>query len=287
MNVGVIGAGRVATAVATLLRRAGHTISGASGGDRSRERVTRFLPGVPIASPVEAARGSDVVVLGVPDDAIAPTCAELAAEGAFTAEQTVLHLSGSAPLLALGPARAAGAVVLSLHPLQTAPTVEDALKRLPGSTMAVSAWVEEGYEIGERLAREAGGRPFRLPDDRRSLYHAAAVFASNYVVAVTAVAERLFESAGLDDALPMFAPLVEATVSNVLRLGPAEALTGPAARADAGTVRRNLEALTPFGPVVVESYVALARVVLDLAEGSGRLAPADRARVEEVLASWR
>lgn len=151
--------------------------------------------------------------------------------------------------------------------------------------MAVTAHEEGGYRLGERLARDAGGRPFRLPDDRKPVYHAAAVFASNYLVVVEAQAERLLRSAGLDTTVELLAPLARATLENFLSEGTA-ALTGPAARGDAGTIRRNLEALAAHAPDVVPAYVALARAALDLAEAAGRLDHEARARVEGAL-EWK
>lgn len=226
------------------------------------------------------------MIVGLPDDRIASEVASLTERGAFRGGQVVLHLSGATSLTALDPARAAGATVLAMHPLQTVPSVEAAIERLPGCAMAVTAHDEEGFAIGEGLAVEAGGRPFRLQDDRKPLYHAAAVFCSNYLVAVEGLAERLFRTAGLDDPVGRFAPLARATLEHVLEDGPAAALTGPAARGDAGTVRRNLEALAAHAPDVVRVYVALARTALDLAEKAGRLDPEARARVEEVL-EWK
>ncbi|MDQ3990694.1 MAG: DUF2520 domain-containing protein, partial [Actinomycetota bacterium] len=177
--------------------------------------------------------------------------------------------------------------VLSVHPLQSFPDVATALARLPGSAVAVTAPDEAAAAVGERLARGIGGRPFRLDDDRKPLYHAAAVFCSNYLAAVEGVAERLFRLAGLDDPVDLFGPLAQATLANVLREGPAEALTGPVARGDAGTVRRNLEALAAEAPWAIPSYVALAEVALDLAAAASGPDASGRGAVEEVLARWR
>jgi predicted short-subunit dehydrogenase-like oxidoreductase (DUF2520 family) len=199
----------------------------------------------------------------------------------------VLHLSGAAPLLALGPARAAGAQVLSLHPLQTFPDVETGIERLPGSAVAVTAWEEPAFDTGRRLAEDAGGRPFRVPEERKALYHAAAVFCSNYLAAVEGLAERLFRAAGVEDPVSVFGPLARATLDNVLRDGPAAALTGPVARGDAGTVRRNLDALRAHAPDAVPAYVALARASLAMADRAGSLSPERRDRVREVLDRWR
>jgi predicted short-subunit dehydrogenase-like oxidoreductase (DUF2520 family) len=284
--ISVVGAGRVGTGLAVLLSRAGHRIVAASGRDATRNRVERYLPGVRFVADAEAARAADVVIVGVPDDRLEPITEQLADAGAFQAGRAAVHLSGATSLAALDPARESGATVLSLHPLQTVPSVEAAIERLPGCAMAVTSHDEEGFALGERLAADAGGRHFRLPDDRKPLYHAAAVFCSNYLVAVEGLAERLFRAAGLDDPVGLFAPLARATLDHVLDDGPASALTGPAGRGDAGTVRRNLEALAAHVPAAVPAYVALARAALDLAEEAGKLDPEARARVEEVLA-WK
>jgi predicted short-subunit dehydrogenase-like oxidoreductase (DUF2520 family) len=282
----VLGAGRVGTGLAVLLARAEHRIVAASGRGASRARIERYLPGVPVLPDTDAVRAGDVVIVGLPDDRIEASVASLADGGAFRGGQAVVHLSGATSLVVLTPARGAGATVLSLHPLQTVPDVDAAIERLPGSAMAVTAHDEEGYALGERLAADAGGRAFRLADERKPLYHAAAVFCSNYLVAVEGLAERLFRAAGLDDPVELFSPLARATLDHVLEDGPADALTGPAVRGDSGTVRRNLEALEEHAPEAIPAYVALARAALDLAEGAGRIDAAARARVEEVLA-WK
>jgi predicted short-subunit dehydrogenase-like oxidoreductase (DUF2520 family) len=269
-----------------LLARAGHRIVAASGRHGSRARVERYLPGVPFLGDAEAAGRAGVVILGIPDDRIEPVCSALSEAGAFTRGAAVVHLSGATSLDGLAPARRAGATALSLHPLQTVPDVDAAIERLPGSAMAVTAHDDAGAVIGERLATDAGGRPFRLPDDSKPLYHTAAVFCSNYLVAVEGLAERLFRAAGLDDPIELFAPLARATLDNVLEDGPAAVLTGPAARGDVNTIRRNLEALQAQAPDAIPAYIALARVALDLAEDSGKIDAEGRARVEEVLA-WR
>jgi predicted short-subunit dehydrogenase-like oxidoreductase (DUF2520 family) len=171
--------------------------------------------------------------------------------------------------------------------LQTCPTVEAAVEAIPGAAFAVTALGEDGFALGERLARDAGGHPFRLADDRKPLYHAAAVFASNYVVTVTALAEELERAAGVPDPIAALAPLQDATLANVRRVGAAEALTGPAVRGDAVTLQRNLEALAEHAPDAVRPYVTLADLALALAERSGRVPRQGREAVEEVLVRWR
>jgi predicted short-subunit dehydrogenase-like oxidoreductase (DUF2520 family) len=268
-----------------LLVEAGHRAVAASGREASRARVDRFLPGLRVVSEAEAAAAGSVVIIAVPDDVIASTCVAVA--GSLRPGQSVLHVSGSASLDTLAPAREAGARTLSVHPLQTFPGVVVAIERLPGSAMAVTAGDEEGYALGERLAKDVGGRPFRLPDARKPLYHAAAVFCSNYLAAVEGIAERLFQASGIENPVPLFAPLAEATLDNVLQLGPSAALTGPAARGDAGTLQRNLDTLRAEAPWAIPAYVSLAHVSAAMAERHGRLDADGRSRIEKVLATWK
>jgi predicted short-subunit dehydrogenase-like oxidoreductase (DUF2520 family) len=287
VEIAVVGAGRVGTALAVLWQRAGHRIVAVAGGAATPERAARFLPGVPVRTDDAAASGATVVVIATPDAVIADVCRAMADGGALERASAVVHASGATGLDALTAAAELGAATLSVHPLQTCPTVEAAIERIPGAAFAVTAFDEPGYGLGEDLARDAGGRPFRIADELKPLYHAAAVFASNYLVTVTAIAEELEREAGLDDPLGALAPLQQATLANVERVGPASALTGPAVRGDAVTVRRNLDALAKHAPEAVRSYVALADLALSLAERSGRLPADGREAVEEELARWR
>jgi predicted short-subunit dehydrogenase-like oxidoreductase (DUF2520 family) len=286
MDVAVVGAGRVGTAIGVLLGRAGHRIVAVAGGAATEARAHAHLPGVPVLSPEGAAAGASLVVVGTPDDAIEATVASLVAAGAVGPGTWVVHLSGALGLDALEPARASGARRLALHPLQTFPDVEAALERLAGSSIAVTADDGEGFALGERLARDLGGRPFRLADDRRPLYHAAAVFASNYLVTTAGVAEALLAAVGVPDPAAALAPLQRASLDNVRAVGAGRALTGPVVRGDAGTIRRNLEALHEDAPELVPAYVGMARAALDVADRAGRLPPGARAAVEDVLAPW-
>jgi predicted short-subunit dehydrogenase-like oxidoreductase (DUF2520 family) len=284
MDVAVVGAGRVGTAIAVLLGRAGHRIVAVAGGTATAERAAFHLPGVPVRTPADAASGAELVVIGTPDDAIEATAATIATS--IAPGTWVAHLSGALGLDVLAPVVAVGARRLAVHPLQTMPDVETALARIPGSSIAVTADDGDGLALGERLALDVGGRPFPLADEHRALYHAAAVFASNHLVVASAAAETLLRAAGVADPGAALAPLRRASLENVERLGAEQALTGPVVRGDAGTIRRNLEALKQEAPELIDAYVGMARAALELAERAGRLTPGARAVVEDVLAAW-
>jgi predicted short-subunit dehydrogenase-like oxidoreductase (DUF2520 family) len=280
----------VASALAVLLERSGHRVVAAAGRAGSRERVARHLPSAEFFDMAEAQRASqqaEVVMIGASDDAIAEVSSHLAGGNGFHPGQRVVHLSGSVGLDALDPAAAAGAEVLCTHPLQAFPTVEVGVDRFPGSTVAITARTNEALSLGESLAVDAGGVPFRLAEEMKPLYHAAAVFCANYLVTVEAVAEELFRIAGVAEPVPRFSPLATAVLDRTLAEGPANALTGPAVRGDAGTVRRNLEALAEYSPEALAAYVDLARLALRLATGARNIADADRERIEQELSRWK
>ena len=286
MRIAVLGAGRVGTAVAVLLARAGHDVVAVAGRGATRERTATWLPGVPVLEPADAARRGELVLIAVPDDVIGEVAAALVEDDAVAPGVWVAHTSGTRGLDVLAPVRDVGGRALAFHPLQTFPDVESAIAAIPGCTVAITAEDEAGFALGEGLARDLRAVPFRLRDELRPVYHAAAVFASNYLVAISGVAERLFREAGVPDPLAAMRPLQAATLDNVGRLGAAAALTGPAARGDAGTIAKHLQVLAASAPETVVAYAALCRVALDLAEHAGRLTPEGRAAVEKVLARW-
>jgi predicted short-subunit dehydrogenase-like oxidoreductase (DUF2520 family) len=310
VEVAIIGAGRTGTAVAVLLVRAGHRVIATTGRVSTPARVARWLPGVPVVvsepdppgpEAVKTIASADLVILGVPDGAIAATVERWATAGAFGAPRAVGHLSGATPLAVLDPAASSGATVLALHPLQTFPDVEPALARIPGSWMAVTAADAVGSTLGHRLAADLECHPFDLREEDRALYHAAAVIASNHLVALEAQAiaamaaaveppaERVPGAGGArpPEPIEILRPLLEATLANLAAAGPAAALTGPAARGDAGTLDANLRALASSLPAAVPAYVTLAAAAIELAVASGRLHAAEAVDAIEVLDRWR
>ncbi len=282
MRIAIVGAGTAGTAVAVRWIRAGHAVTAVAGGAATPARAARWLPGVPVVDVVDAPAGAELVVLSVPDDALTGVATVLA--GRLQPGAWALHLSGARGLDALEAVERAGVGVLALHPLQTFADVAGAIDALSGAAIAVTARADVGFALGDRLAEDLGGRPFRLADEHRALYHAAAVFASNYLVAVSGAAVELFEAAGVPDARAAMRPLQAATLDNVHRLGPHDALTGPAVRGDAGTIDRNLAAVSGAAPALVVAYVALCRTAMDVA--GARLSDDGRRAIEEVLGRW-
>jgi len=225
---------------------------------------------------------ANIIILAVPDDAIARLATALARRPAIKANQVVLHLSGLLGHTALAALSPTGAALGSLHPLQTLVEPERAPEHLRGAWAAVEG-MPQAVAAAERLARDIGLRPFGVRAEDKARYHAGAVFASNYFVVVEAIAQDLLCSIGLSeaDAWTALAPLVAGTLDNLRRQDPRRALTGPVARGDAETVTRHLAVLAGEDR---ELYRRLGSVALELARQRG-LDAAAAARVTRALAT--
>ena len=177
-----------------------------------------------------------------------------------------LHTSGAAGVDVLQPLADQGVSCGSLHPLQTIPSPEKGLTALRGISFAVDG-VGAAAAWAEQIAGSLEGRTFRIDPELRTLYHAAAVMASNYVVALIGAAAELMEQSGVPqrEALAALAPLVEASARNALTLGPEKALTGPIRRGDRKTVASHLSALRQAPPPIEQLYRAAGRQTLRVA----------------------
>lgn len=264
LNVGVISAGSVGTAVGQALSRAGHRISGVvARSTASQRKAEERLPDAPISSLSTVSSGADLIILAVPD----PTLESVAREVAqFTGPGTiVLHTAGSRGLEPLVPVAETGATVIAAHPAMTfigSAVDTDNLSECP---WGVTAADEIGATVAELLISEMGGRPFSVPNESRPLYHAAMAHGSNHVGAIVADAVALLTAAfgGSDpdvsgqSAAALLGPIIHASVDNAL-YGGAAAITGPAARGDEVTVGKHLEVISERRPQVADPYRAMA-----------------------------
>ena len=281
--IGLIGPGRAGVGLALALAQAGYSV-------RLHGRNKKSVPAPLTITVGEGGKPPpwiadvDTVILTVRDDAITPLATSLATARAITERHVVLHLSGVQGQEALGPLVTTRAALGSFHPLQTIVEPELTPGRLKGAWAAVEG-MPRAIEAGERIAQDLGMRPFRIATKSKAIYHAGAVFASNYLVVVEAVAQRLLRHAGLSDADAWAAlrPLVEGTFENLSRHEPREALTGPLVRGDTATIVRHLESLAVDD---AKLYRALGRAALELAQKTG-MDEQTAEKVAEALATDR
>ncbi|MBW8484976.1 Rossmann-like and DUF2520 domain-containing protein [Actinomadura parmotrematis] len=283
LDVGVVGAGRVGTALGEALARAGHRTAAASAvSAASRERAAERLPAARLTAPQDVVAAADLVLLTVPDDALGPLAAGLAATDVPVAGKLVAHTSGRHGTAVLNPLTAAGALPLALHPVMTFTGRADDVNRLDGVAFGVTA-PDVLRPVAEALVLEMGGDPVWITEERRPLYHAALAGGANHLVTLVVEAMDLLRQAGVGEPGRMLGPLLGASLDNALRLG-IDGLTGPVARGDAGTVAGHVTELARVSPEGLRAYVALARLTADRALGAGMLKPEDAERLLEVLA---
>lgn len=275
----MVGAGRVGAVLGSALRAAGHAVVGASAVSQdSRDRVEALLPGVPVLEVPDVVERAELVLLTVPDDALTELVAGLAATGAWQAGQLVVHTSGRHGWRILDPAVAAGGIPLAVHPAMTFTGTSLDLARLPDCCFGVSA-PPPVLPIAQALVVEMGAEPVVVAEELRPLYHAALAHGANHLVTLVAQAQDVLRAAGVDQPARVLGPLLSASLDNVLRRGD-DALTGPVARGDAGTVAAHLAALRGAGlDDALITYRGLARTTADRALTSGRL----RAQAAEAL----
>ena len=281
-TVGVVGAGRVGAVLAARLRTAGHEIVAVAGeSDASRRRIDSLLPGLTASKPSAVARACDVLLLTVPDDMLPNVVTVLAASGSLHEGQYVVHTSGRHGLAVLEPARAVGARPVALHPAMTFTGTALDLDRLDGCVFGLTAGpAERGFAEG--LVADLGGRPMWVPEEMRTLYHAALAHGANHLVTLVSEAMEMLAAAGSDDPAGTLRPLLTAALDNALEQGDA-ALTGPIVRGDLNTIRAHLAEIAGNAPQSMASYVALARATLARAVTDGRVLPIRAIKINEVL----
>ncbi len=281
--IGIAGAGRIAQALGRLLIERGESVAGVASRDLAHARDAAGFMGERV-QPVaysQLPRHARRILIAVPDDAVTEVARTLAEAGMKGG--AALHTAGSRGPDALRPLAANGVSCATLHPLQTVPTREHGLAALQGIAFGITG---DGPAAlwAESIARLLDGEPLRIAAEARPLYHAAAVMASNYMVALVDAAVMLMSAAGIEPgrALRAIAPLVRASSENALALGPLKALTGPIERGDVETVARHLTALARVEPSLRDLYRAAGAQLLPLACGRG-LAGEKARKLEELL----
>jgi predicted short-subunit dehydrogenase-like oxidoreductase (DUF2520 family) len=279
LGIGVVGAGKVGAVLGSALRAAGHAVVAVSAvSAASRERADALLPGVPVLAVPLVVERAELVLLAVPDDALPELVAGLASTGAWQAGQLVVHTSGRYGWRVLDPVVAAGAIPLAVHPAMTFTGTTLDVSRLVDCCFGVTAPAAV-LPIAQALVVEMGAEPVVVAEEARPLYHAALAHGANHLVTLVAQALDLLHAAQVEPAARVLGPLLSASLDNALRRGD-DALTGPVARGDAGTVAAHLAAIAGSGVLdAPATYRALARTTADRALVSGRL----RAAAAEAL----
>lgn len=246
MRLIIVGPGRAGGSIALASSRAGHVIVGVL----SRSGEVGYGPELAWDEPLPEA---EVAMIAVKDDAIEDVAARLA--GLSGDVGVIAHMSGFVPVMALHPLREGGVAVGGFHPLQSMPDPQRGAAALEGAHVGIDGDAL-AVDTLTHLAESLGMHPFRLIDEARPAYHAAAASAANFVVTALAVSADLFRSAGIDPSVSR--PLVRQAVENVFTGGAETSLTGPIARGDIETVIGHLSVARQVSETVGRQFELLA-----------------------------
>jgi predicted short-subunit dehydrogenase-like oxidoreductase (DUF2520 family) len=284
LRIGFIGAGRLGTALALAMQRAGLNVHAvASARHASAQRTADRVPGCAVASAPQVASQCDLVFITTPDAAIAPTADAID----WRAGMGVVHCSGATEVDALAHARACGAAVGGFHPMQTFGSDPDAAAvSLAGCTATVEA---DNAALNARLVAIAdclGCAVNRLPPGMRARYHAAAGYGSQFINVLFAQAARVWTTWGANEAdvVRALLPMARGTLAAIESAGIAKAMPGPVSRGDVQTVNKHVAALQALGDAgVMESYRLLCARTIDLAQSQAAIDDAQAQQLRSVV----
>lgn len=288
LSIGFIGAGKAGTALALALAAKGYPVRAIFSRTpaSARSLAVRLGPQArSCASAQEAADACDLMFITTPDDAIR----DVARQTRWHAGQRVAHCSGALSVEVLAPVAALGGEMAGFHPLKSFAGQQDLPEQRAQVFEGVTISIEGTGAFAETLKRIVeglGARWIVVPSEGKAAYHAAAVFTSNYVVTLTKTGADLLASLGIPqgDAQAALIGLLQGAVDNIKAVGIPSALTGPIARGDLGTVRRNLDALVAT-PDILEAYCALGRLTVPIGLAKGTLSPQAAAAIAGALSS--
>lgn len=237
--------------------------------NRSAESAAQAAAFIGAGRPVSSfmdLRPADIFLVACPDDQIATCCGALAETGILMPGAVAFHCSGALHSGALAAAASHGALIASIHPIRSFATPEQVARSFSGTCCGAEG--DPGaIAILEEVFSLIGGILVPIDANAKTIYHAAAVFASNYLVTLIDVSLDAYQKAGVqrETALRLMEPLVRETVDNVFRLGPTDALSGPIARGDVKTVVRQYRAVKTWDRRRGALYKLLGKLTSEIA----------------------
>jgi predicted short-subunit dehydrogenase-like oxidoreductase (DUF2520 family) len=227
---------------------------------QSAAQAVRFIGAGRPLNGLAGLRSADLWLIATPDDAIETACEALAKTGLLGPDQVVFHCSGALPSSVLRAAAGCGAAVASVHPIKSFADPGFAAEHFAGTWCGIEGDAA-ALALLDPACRAIGAHPVPIDPEFKSVYHGAAVFASNYLVTVLDLALQAYEKAGVprETAQQLIEPLVRGTVENVFSVGTTAALSGPIARGDMATALKQYRALSAWNPRIGRVYKALAK----------------------------
>lgn len=286
-TLNVIGAGKLGRTLSALwVRNKTLSVQQLFGPTPPRE-AAEFIGAGSAASLETKPKVANIWLLSCPDDQINAAAEWLCNARVIQPGNLVFHCSGSLSSQALAPLAHQGALIASVHPAHAFADPEKSLTTFAG-TLCCAEGDEGALARLKPLFGAIGGQWQPLDADRKALYHAATVAASNYLVTTLHLAKTLATSAGLDDhrARVLLAPLATQALDNALKMASTDALTGPISRGDSATIENHWQALSE-DKARQALYHSLARATLALAREQSFANQDKLNSIDALLSQWQ
>ena len=185
---------------------------------------------------------ADIIFISTPDDSIAEVCAKLSNNKHIRSGSIVVHCSGSLTSDVLLSMKDLGCYIASIHPIYSFSQPDISVEQYTGTFCAFEG-DKEATEVISKLFDSIGSITYPINKEKKSLYHAAGVFASNYLVTLAQQSLLCLQEAGVkrDMAMQVTTNIMKVTLLNLeISLSPEQSLTGPIQRGDIATIVKHL-----------------------------------------------
>ncbi len=281
----IIGCGKVGTALAVHLSAAGYRLKGVSCASAKTSQAAAEHTGAKMfsSSPWDITKDSDILFITTPDSTIKATCDRMAEQNGFKKDSIVLHCSGAHPSTILSAAKKNGAHIGSLHPLQSFASGDQG-NTFKGITISIEG-EKTAVAAAKKIAGLLGANILLINTEAKTLYHASAVAACNYLVTLQDFALKLMAESGVSskDALNVLYPLIKGTLSNIENRGTEKALTGPVARGDVATVQQHINDIREKMPEFLPLYKTLGLYTINIAKSGGTISDEQAKELKKIL----
>ena len=264
MKIGIIGAGKVGTSLAAVLKRKGFHITGVSDtAEASLKTAERYLGKDVLYTQnnMDVVSAADAIAITTQDRVIQDVAAEINANAERLDKKLIFHTSGADPSSVLMPLNEKGAFLGSLHPLQTFPDIDSAIGVLQDTCIFVEG-DKNAVPLLRHLGDHIGAKVYTIVGKDKVLYHLSAVFVCNLLSALFYSGKGLMDKINID--FEPFLPIIKATLNNIEKKGPLAALTGPIVRGDVKTVKAHLASIEDM-ELHKKVYKALSEVAVQMA----------------------
>ncbi len=264
MKIGIIGAGKVGTSLAFVLKRKGLIITAVADVMEASLQTAENYLGKDVLytkNNMDIMAVSDAVAITTQDRVIQAVVKEIHEKANRLDGKLIFHTSGADPSSVLMPLDEKGAYLGSLHPLQTFPDIDSAIEVLPDTCIFVEG-EERAVPILRQIGENIGAKVYTIAGKDKVVYHLSAVFVCNLLSALMYAGKGLMDKINIDFA--PFLPIIKATMKNIENKGPLAALTGPVVRGDVKTVKAHLASIEDM-ELHTKIYKALSEVAVQMA----------------------